>query len=66
MHTYLPGTPGNPRDRIRDLLHERNMTQAALAEAIGISESAFNRFMSGQTNKLSCESLVGPRTFCCA
>ena len=35
------------------------MTQAALAEAIGISESAFNRFMSGQTNKLSCESLVG-------
>lgn len=59
MHTYLPGTPGNPRDRIRDLLRERNMTQAALAEAIGISESAFNRFMSGQTNKLSCESLVG-------
>ena len=53
----LPGTPaiGGTGTEAR----ERSPTQAAPAEAIGASESAFNRFMSGQTHKLSCEILVG-------
>ena len=47
--TYLPGTL---RDRIEDLMKERNITQAELAETIGLSESAFSRFLSGKTSKL--------------
>ena len=34
------------------------MSQAQLAEKIGISESAFSRYLSGQTDKLSTENIV--------
>ncbi len=53
--TYLPGTL---RDRMQDLLKERNVTQRQLAVSIGISPSALNRFLSGQTDKLGDESVI--------
>ena len=58
LHAYLPGVPGNSRERIQDLLRENEMTQAELAEKIGMSESALSRYISGQTDKLSAESIV--------
>lgn len=58
LHSYLPGEPGNSRERIQDLLRENEMTQAELAEKIGMSESALSRYISGQTDKLSAESIV--------
>ena len=41
IHEYLPA---DCRERIKDLLKEREMSQAQLAEKIGISESAFSRY----------------------
>ena len=55
LHKYLPGSI---RERIQDLLHEHNMTQAQLAERISISESTLNRFLSGQTDKLSSDNVM--------
>lgn len=55
LHKYLPGSI---RERIQDLLFEHNMTQAQLAERIGISESTLNRFLSGQTDKLSSDNAM--------
>lgn len=55
LHTYLPG---NIRERILDLLHEHNMTQTQLAEQLGISASALNRFLSRQTDKLSGDNVI--------
>ena len=54
LHEYLPG---DSRERIQDLLIERKMTQAQLAEKLEISESSLNRYLSGQTDKLSTEML---------
>lgn len=47
LHAYLPGVSGNSRDRIQDLLRKNAMTQAELAEKIGVSESALSRYISG-------------------
>ena len=58
LHTYFPGKPGNSRERIQDLLRENNMSQAELAEKIGLSESALSRYLSGQTDKLSTDNIV--------
>ena len=58
LHRYLPGEPGDSRERIQDLLWENEMTQAELAEKIGMSESALSRYISGQTDKRSAESIV--------
>lgn len=55
LHKYLPGSI---RERIQDLLLEHSMTQAQLAEKIGISESTLNRFLSGQTDKLSSDNAI--------
>ena len=55
LHEYLPG---DSRERIQDLLIERKMTQAQLAEKLEISESSLNRYLSGQTDKLSTENIV--------
>ena len=54
FHEYLPG---DPRERIKDLLLERKITQAQLAETIGISESTLNRYLSGQTEKIPVDLL---------
>ncbi|MBQ9262599.1 MAG: helix-turn-helix transcriptional regulator [Clostridia bacterium] len=58
LHEYLPGKPGDSRERIQDLLRENCMTQAELAEKTGMSESALSRYISGQTDKLSTENIV--------
>lgn len=48
-HMYLPG---NTRERIQDLIKNRNVTQAELADVIGLSESAFSRYLQGRTEML--------------
>ena len=58
LHRYFPGEPGNSRERIQDLLRERGMSQAQLAEKIGLSESSLSRYLSGQTDKLSTDNIV--------
>lgn len=55
---FFPGVPGNSRERIQDLLREKNMSQAELAEKIGLSESALSRYLSGHTDKLSTDNIV--------
>lgn len=55
LHEYLPG---DCRERIQDLLRERGMTQTELAEKIGISGSALNRYISGETDKIAAEIIV--------
>ena len=58
LHKYFPGVPGNSRERIQDLLREKNMSQAELAEKIGLSESALSRYLRGHTDKLSTDNIV--------
>ena len=55
VHEYLPG---DTRERIQDLLKEKDMTQEQLAKAIDISVSTLNRYISGQTDKLSTENVI--------
>ena len=52
---YLPGTV---RERIQDQLKERKVTQGELAAAIGISESALSRFLSGKTDKIGDDAII--------
>lgn len=53
--TYLPGTV---RERIQELLKEHKITQAELATAIGMSESALSRFLSERTDKIGDEYII--------
>lgn len=53
--TYLPATV---RERIQELLKEHKITQAQLAAAIGISESALSRFLSERTDKIGDEYII--------
>lgn len=55
MHEYLPG---DCRARIHDLLLEKGMTQAQLAAQIDLSEGAFSRYMSGETEKFSSNNII--------
>ena len=56
MAVYLTG---DLRFRIKNLMMERNVSQSQLAKVAGISESTFSRFMSGQIQDLSAESVIG-------
>ena len=47
--TYLPA---DTRQRIQDILKERKISQAKLAENIGLSGSAFSRYLQGKTEML--------------
>jgi len=58
LHEYLPGPPGDSRDRIKNLLDENKMNQAKLAELVGMSESALSRYLSGQTDTITAENIV--------
>ena len=49
---YLPGTA---RQRIQELIKERNITQAELAGEIGIAESFLGRFRSEKADKIGDE-----------
>ena len=53
--TYLPATV---RERIQELLKEHKITQAELAAAIGMSESALSRFLSERTDKIGDEYII--------
>ena len=44
--------PGDTRQRIQDLIKNRNMTQVDLAAVIGLSESAFSHYLQGKTEML--------------
>ena len=44
--------PGDTRQRIQDLIRNNDTTQAELAEAAGLSDSALSRYLSGQTETL--------------
>lgn len=50
--------PGKVRDRIRDLMKERNVNQIELAQKTGITESTLSRFLSGSVSRLSDENIV--------
>ena len=55
MAVYLAG---DLRFRLKNLMMERNVSQSQLAKVAGISESTFSRFMSGQIQNLSSESVI--------
>ena len=55
MAVYLTG---DLRFRLKNLMMERNVYQGQLAKVAGISESTFSRFMSGQIQDLSSESVI--------
>ena len=44
--------PGDTRQRIQDLIKDSSISQAELAGIIGLSESAFSRYLKGQTEML--------------
>lgn len=52
---YLPGTV---RERIQDQLKERKITQGELSAEIGISESAFSRFLSAKTDRIGDDYII--------
>ncbi|MBO6159671.1 MAG: helix-turn-helix transcriptional regulator [Firmicutes bacterium] len=47
--TYLPG---DTRQRIQDLIKNRKITQAELAERVGLSSSTLSRYLQGRTENL--------------
>ena len=47
--TFLPA---DTRDRIKDLLKDKGVTQNELAERIGLSAGSLSRYLSGKTEKL--------------
>ena len=55
MAVYLSG---DLRFRLKNLMMERNVSQSQLSKVAGISESTFSRFMSGQIQDLSAESVI--------
>ena len=55
MAVYLTG---DLRFRLKNIMMERNVSQGQLAKVAGISESTFSRFMSGQIQDLSSESVI--------
>lgn len=48
---------GDLRQRLQDLLKERKITQAEIAEQMEMSEAALSRFFSGATDKLGNEAV---------
>ena len=50
--------PADTRARLIDLCKDRNISQAQLAEVIGIDRSAMSRFLSGKTDSLSHEHVI--------
>ena len=52
---YLPATI---RDRIRDLMSKKAITQAELAERIGISRTTLNRFLNESIEELGYDKIL--------
>ena len=59
-YAYLPGTV---RERIQDLIKERKITQAELADKIGMSDGALSRFLSGKTDKIGDDAIIKAANF---
>ena len=59
-YAYLPGTV---RERIQDLIKERKITQAELADQIGMSDGALSRFLSGRTDKIRDDAIIKAANF---
>lgn len=55
MAEYLPG---DIRQRIRDLLAERQMSVAELAEKVGCDETTLGRFIRGDTKKIGDQTIT--------
>lgn len=53
--TYLPG---DTRQRIQDLIKSRKITQAELAERVGLSSSTLSRYLQGRTPNLSDDFII--------
>ena len=55
--------PGDTRQRIQDLIKNRKITQAELAEKVGLSNSALSRYLQrGQALTLETIILLQNRT----
>lgn len=50
--------PADTRTRLMDLCKSRNISQAKLAEVIGVDRSALSRFLNGKTDSLSHEHVI--------
>ena len=54
-HEYLPG---EVRERIKDLMKERKVSQSDLARMAGCNKSTISRFLSGQTDTISDDTII--------
>ena len=50
--------PAKPRERLMDICKDMKITQAQLADAIGMDRSILSRFLSGKTDNLSHEYVI--------
>ena len=50
--------PGEVRDRIKDLMKERKVNQSELARMAGCNKSTISRFLSGQTDTVSDDTII--------
>ena len=50
--------PGNIRDRIRDLMKEQGVSQSDVARMAGCNKSTISRFLSGQTDTISDDTII--------
>lgn len=50
--------PADTRTRLMDSCKSRNISQAKLAEVIGVDRSALSRFLNGKTDSLSHEHVI--------
>ena len=55
MHTYFQGTVG---ERIQDLLREKKLTQAVLAERVGISKATLSRYITDPDSRIPHDVLL--------
>ena len=60
--TYLPG---DTRQRIQDLIKNRKITQAELAEKVGLSNSALSRYLQVSRRELSFPPTASLRRIDC-
>lgn len=55
MHAYFQGTVG---ERIQDLLREKKLTQAVLAERVGISKATLSRYITDPDSRIPHDALL--------
>ena len=55
MHEYFQGTVG---ERIQDLLREKKMTQAVLAQRTQISKATLNRYITDENSRIPHDALL--------